>query len=246
MIILDFGSGNTCKNSVEYACTMVKALADITDRRDDIVIKWQLFKEAGKNVPLSHEVYSRAHFYAQRYGFETTASVFDSYSLEFALKHALRWVKLTNIEKTGHLIKEVPDLDGIIISTNDADYKKPLRVKNDRSEIEDISMMYCISEYPAKAQDYEKKFGDKLKTGISDHTTDFSLYKKYRPKLYECHFKLDDSTGLDAGPFARTPEQLKEILNETLSDASQGGFKEDFRQKHKAVSGYSDLSKGSE
>ena len=47
---------------------------------------------------------------------------------------------------------------------------------------------------------------------ISDHTTDFQLYNKYKPKIYECHYKLEDSTGLDAGEFARTPEQLAEIL----------------------------------
>jgi hypothetical protein len=38
------------------------------------------------------------------------------------------------------------------------------------------------------------------------------LFRKFEPEIIEMHYKLPDSTGLDAGPFARTPEQLAEIL----------------------------------
>ena len=48
--------------------------------------------------------------------------------------------------------------------------------------------------------------------GISDHTVDFGLWNKHHPKIIEWHYKLLDSTGLDARDFARTPEQLSEIL----------------------------------
>ena len=77
----------------------------------------------------------------------------------------------------------------------------------------DDRFMVCISKYQTIIKEYEESFSHQsLATGISDHTTDWKLYKKYKPWIYECHYKLEDSEGLDAGPFARTPKQLKEIL----------------------------------
>ena len=73
--------------------------------------------------------------------------------------------------------------------------------------------MCCVSEYPASKEDYIEIFPESfLELGISDHTIDWELFETYKPAIYECHYKLPDSTGLDAGPFARTPQQLKEIL----------------------------------
>jgi len=54
-----------------------------------------------------------------------------------------------------------------------------------------------------------------LHYGISDHTEGLYLYKKYRPKVYERHFCLEDSTGPDAVSFAIKPCDLKELGNET-------------------------------
>ncbi len=73
--------------------------------------------------------------------------------------------------------------------------------------------LYCVSNYPAKYDDYIRAFSpNQLRRGISDHTNDFSLFRKFEPERIEWHYKLLDSTGLDAGPFARTPEQLREVL----------------------------------
>jgi sialic acid synthase SpsE len=75
--------------------------------------------------------------------------------------------------------------------------------------------LLCVSNYPAELKDYENIFNRYMgsrEVGISDHTTNWDLFNKYKPEIYECHYKLDDSTGLDAGDFARTPEQLSQIL----------------------------------
>jgi hypothetical protein len=74
--------------------------------------------------------------------------------------------------------------------------------------------------------------------GLSDHTTNWDLYhatkyhyflqahawfnditerekwakKTMKDRIFEWHFKLPDSVGLDSGPFARTPDELREIL----------------------------------
>lgn len=201
MFILDCGSGNTCKNSIEYACRMVKEIAEIGSSQH-IVIKWQLFKRAGNNAPLSLEVFERAYHYAQIMGLRTTASVFDKDSLDYLLTFNVPFIKLANTPESRILAAEIPEDRQVIISSDNPALK----------DGSNFRVMYCISEYPAKAQDYIGRFGDKLKEGLSDHTTDFELFKKYKPNIYECHVKLDDSTGLDAGKFARTPKQLKEIL----------------------------------
>ena len=73
--------------------------------------------------------------------------------------------------------------------------------------------MCCVSKYPANTIDYENNLISCLRHGISDHTTDWNLFLKYHPEIYEFHFKLSDSTGLDAGEFARTPEQITEVYN---------------------------------
>ncbi|MDD5356257.1 MAG: hypothetical protein PHY56_06965, partial [Candidatus Omnitrophica bacterium] len=89
-----------------------------------------------------------------------------------------------------------------------------------------IIALLCISEYPAKIEQYEKAFNKqhisklsidligKLNAhcSVSDHIVGLNLYKKYQPQIWEKHFKLPKSTGLDAGPFAITPEELREIL----------------------------------
>ena len=72
--------------------------------------------------------------------------------------------------------------------------------------------LYSVREYPAKAIDYMHKFGRNLTLGISDHTEGFWLWHKYQPAFYETHYRLEDSIGLDAGPWSKTPEMLREII----------------------------------
>jgi sialic acid synthase SpsE len=203
LIILDFGSGNTCKNDTAYIRRMIDSLADLTPRRD-IVIKWQLFTEAGENVPLNHHCFEFAYKYAQSKGFKTTASVFDKASLDYLLTFDVPFVKLANCKRSRDLHVHIPRGIPIIASVSD----------NCCIDMMDNAIyLCCVSKYPAIASDYETGFNDEwLAEGISDHTVNFELYKMYEPYEYECHYKLDDSTGLDAGDFARTPERLREIL----------------------------------
>jgi sialic acid synthase SpsE len=79
--------------------------------------------------------------------------------------------------------------------------------------------MWCVSKYPTILEDYDKMLEPikdllamNVSPAISDHTTDFELWHKYKPSIIEWHMKLSDSTGPDAGPFSRTPEQLAAIL----------------------------------
>ena len=201
MFILDIGSGNTLTDT-ETACKIIKTIQDL--QIPNSYVKFQLFKEAGDNIPLNTEVFKRASHYAHVIGMPMGVSVFDEESLDVGIHSgAIGFVKLANNPKAHKLLDKIPEADRAIISTDDPNFK----VSRSNTDI-----IYCISKYPAEEKDYDK-FGDKLKKGMSDHTTSWNLFKKYQPKIYECHFCLPESKGLDAGKFARRPKDFKEILN---------------------------------
>ena len=200
MIILDFGSGNSCLNDWQIAKEMIDALINVDSYTKNVVIKWQLFKEAGANVPLNRDIFKKAYWYAYMGGYRTTASVFDMESLSFLLGFEIPFVKIANNPKYYSLVNYIPQSMRVIKSVGKHENWTP-------------GCMVCVSDYPADAELYELRFSvEQLQAGISDHTTDWYLYHKYQPAIYECHFCLPDSEGLDAGPFARRPEQLREIL----------------------------------
>lgn len=204
MFILDMGSGNTCKNDYKYIEKMIDAVAE-EDKERKCILKWQLFESAGANVVLKNISFQYAYAYAKRYGFKTTASVFDIPSLNFLLNHEIPFVKIANNPELYYLIGKVPREIPVIKSIGGLSYYG-------KTYNENVIHLYCVSEYPAKPSEYKEKFGGLLKYGLSDHTEDWRLYNTFKSGYYECHFKLDDSTGLDAGSFARTPEELREVL----------------------------------
>jgi sialic acid synthase SpsE len=213
MIILDFGSGNTCRNSEEYGKKMIDSLAEVDSKRQ-CVIKWQLFREAGENQSLDVRLFHTYYYHARQLGFRTTASVFDKFSVEYLLEFEIPFIKMANtpIIHERKLMELIPR--GVMVLSS---YSDPASIP---SQVWDYGttkdrMMACVSKYPATIEEYETKFSPpELTRGISDHTTTLELVRKYRPYYYECHYKLEDSTGLDAGEFARTPDQIKELLKE--------------------------------
>ena len=207
MIILDFGSGNTCKNDPDYIIRMVDELDAVDSRKHEVIIKWQLFdRQVGENEVLQAWAFSHAYNYAATKGYKTTASVFDKEALKFLLGFDIPFVKLANRHDLYWLAGEVPENIPVYYSVGDRFAEQDLGEGQDE-------LLYCVSKYPATVSDYEDTFpAGGLCYAISDHTTDFTLYHKYKPSIYECHYKLNDSTGPDAGDFARTPSQLAEIL----------------------------------
>lgn len=208
MIIVDMGSALTCKNDFSYAKRMVDELAKVDTERD-CIIKWQLFQHLPPAEPLSRELFHDIYHYASNeYEYQTTASVFDKSSLEFLLKYKIPFVKIANRpDLYKDLIGEIPRKVNIIASVPNYEY---WGIRS--HELWLCAKMCCVSKYPAETEMYEYIFGSTLSMGISDHTIHFELYRKYKPRKYEIHYKLEDSTGLDAGTFARTPEQIKELL----------------------------------
>lgn len=200
MIILDLGSGNTCRNDEKIIYDMIRGVVQTHSHRTEVILKWQLFERAGDNIPLERLSFIKAYEFAKQCGYQTTASVFDEGSLRFLLRFDIPFVKIANRPDLYHLAKIVDEDILVIKSVGSPD-------------LFGENCMCCVSEYPAKMKDYEKIFlPEQLKAGISDHTSDWKLYEKYKPELYEVHYCLDDSTGLDAGPFARRPSQLRGVI----------------------------------
>jgi sialic acid synthase SpsE len=183
---------------------MIDELHAIDTGKHDVIIKWQLFEQAGQNIPLDHEVFMWAYAYAKLHGYKTTASVFDKPSLDFLLCFDIPFVKIANRRALEWLIHEVPRKTSVYVSVGAGGYFRHFNTL----------FLHCISEYPAKLSKYEEVFGTRnsLFEAVSDHTADFKLWNKYHPCIYECHYKLPDSKGLDAGKFARTPKSLRAVL----------------------------------
>lgn len=225
-IILDFGSANSCHNDKYYIKRMYDELKAVDTGKHNIVVKWQLFEKAGDNIPLLPEIFDYAYQYGTSLGYKVTSSVFDKNSLDFLLEYDIPFVKIANNRKLDWLIGEIPRKIPVYIS----------RKYNTYDSFSNIVDMYCVSKYPATLEEYESLFiteerygvltQDKqfceektrmyLKCsnlGVSDHTTNFDLFHKYQPKIIEWHYVLEhDNNNLDGGLFARTPEQLAEIL----------------------------------
>ena len=212
MIILDV-SANTHKNSMAYVKRMIDELVKVDSRKHEVVIKHQLFTAAGDNIPLQLSVFDYAYWYAEQQGYQTTASVFDLDSLKYLLCYDVPFVKIANRSDLYWLAGEVPRKIPVYASFPNLESffrREPAWM---------TEPMWCVSKYPADIDDYDKVLltddGAPILSAfsaISDHTTDFKLWYKYQPEIIEWHYKLADSTGLDSGLFARTPEQLKEIL----------------------------------
>jgi len=206
-IILDI-SANTHKNNWDYLKKMLDELKAVDTGKHIITIKHQLFKEAGQNIPLDKTIFDLAYVYAEQLGYKTTASVFDKESLDFLLQFDVPFIKIANNRALDYLIGEIPRKVPTYVSYGSSVDKNFISKLN-------IIPLLCISNYPANIEDYEKTFTNDLLHeyyGFSDHTTNFGLWYRYQPRIIEMHYGLDDSTGLDAGPFMRTPAMLAEVL----------------------------------
>ena len=201
LIILDMGSGNTCQNDPTKIRDMIDAVEAVDTGKHEVVLKWQLFKNAPPNTPLMQGRFDYAYFYAREKGYLTTASVFDLSSLQYLEQYKIPFVKIANNKKVWYL--EGLATKPVIKSTSGETFK------NDH-----CYYLYCISRYPALWQDYTDNFKNiEISQGVSDHTENFYLFHEYEPAVYEKHFALEHSDdNRDGGLFAATPKDLEEIL----------------------------------
>ena len=210
IVIVDCGSGETCKNDKAIVRRMIDELAAVDKHNHQVLLKWQLFTRVPSSVPpLDHDVYDFAVKYAEEKDYLTFASVFDYPSLAWLIGYNPPALKIACRPYLYHMLKDMPRELPIYVSIADAGFAPLLK---EMFPGHTMRMLYCVPDYPAIQTKYETLFGYNLSVGISDHSPDLRLFKEYQPLWYERHYKLQDSDGLDAGQHASTPEQLAEIL----------------------------------
>lgn len=219
MLILEMGSGDTCKNDLDQIRAMIDAVA-AADLNKRCILKWQLFLEQKfEHVDtLSRTSFRFAFDYAWSKGFKTTASIFDETSLKFLLQFNVPFIKLACRTNEYEFRKDAHGLIGYIVRN------KPLILSceshqaiNDTIFSEFYNPLYdnilaCVPHYPAVADEYLSRFDmSELVNGISDHTIGLGLYKAIRPRIFEKHFVLSWQTSLDKD-WAVDENSLKELI----------------------------------
>lgn len=205
-IILDCAA-NTHKNDEAYYKRMVDELSAVDTRKHEVILKWQLFNKSETNIVADTLLFCKMIRWAWiKYGYKTTASVFDRQSLKELMfseqmavdNYKLPFIKIANNRDLDWLIGEIPRKYRVYKSVGTREDYKGIYWEE--------TTLFCVSEYPAPIEKYPKVYA------ISDHTVGLELYHRNQPVVWEKHLRLEDSTGLDAGDFAITPEELKEIL----------------------------------
>lgn len=226
MVILDI-SANTHKNMMDYFFKMIDEVAQ-RDIHNRVIFKGQLWKEEeGRNTRQDPILFNAAMQYAwQKYNKRLTASVFDTYSLDLLMSmwESMRsygaeipFIKIANRRELDDLARPIPRGIRILRSTDRHNFDANYHIGN-------CTDMLCVSKYPATMEDYLKEIevskrdlyilrAHRMSTHISDHTAGLDLWRLLQPTVWEKHLKLKDSTGLDAGTFAITPEELEEVLS---------------------------------
>jgi len=196
--IIEMGSGNTCRNDSGLIREMIDAVSEVDTGKHEVILKWQLFESAPPNVPLDIGKFAVAYSYASSLGYETTASVFDTRSIERLASFRVPFTKIACVPKLYGLIPQIKGTVYVSVS-------EPMAEPAAR-----IVQMACVRKYPASASDYQD-IG--ITDAVSDHTVGWNLYRTWRPTVIEKHFVLRrDKDNPDAGPFAVTPAELSEVL----------------------------------
>ena len=219
-LVIDVGSGASLPDSVT-ARRFVDAIKGVDTGKHKIVLKAQLFASVPPNIPLGYEVFHELYTYGEAAGYGVTASVFDVASLRHLLTYVVPFVKIACRPVLYWLAGEVPRKVRVYRSIRRGHAATPFPEPHSEYEIRDL---LCIPEYPADAKDYDREVRsarDHSLAGISDHTVGWDLFRaqtrehrgrRHGVALWEKHFILPDTTGPDVGPWACTPETLKEIM----------------------------------
>jgi len=233
-------SANTHKNEPilveEIICSLKHELTKCQKKYKTIpkiVIKSQNFLKAGENVPIKPHIWEFIYKLARCNEFECAASVFDIPSLRMVERKSTPFIKIANQPELRQLINW-SDHTTFHVSFSHIDCSNFCSQQRKRGK--KVIPFFCVSQYPAKYEHYldESKNIMLCRTGthpsfsVSDHTEDERLLdavvKKRKkslnidwPVLWERHLIYEGASGLDAGPWAITPNDLElyiEVINQ--------------------------------
>ncbi len=180
-----------------------------------------------KKLELSFRNIEKLIFYANKIKIKISASVFDNESAKFLIKKKTDFIKIPSGEITNlKLLKLLSQYNkNIIISTGMASVKEISKAINILTSSglkkSKISLLHCISDYPAKIKNInlasinflKKKF--RIKVGFSDHTDSCEvpgLAILAGATIIEKHFTLNKKlTGPDHKA-SLNPTQFKKMV----------------------------------
>lgn len=158
----------------------------------------------------------------KRLRMEFLCTAFDKYSVEdidpYVVRHKIASPEACDIEYVRHVAGYGKPL---IISTGKATYEQLDRIFESVSV--PVTLLYCVSKYPASPTDYDLNEMDRLRQrykygiGLSDHTNGLKLSIQASEKgacIIERHFKLDNQcVDANVSLFPNDMAKLVSIIN---------------------------------
>ena len=183
---------------------------------------WQLYQEAHTPLEWHEELFK----YARNLGIKIFSTPFDESAVDFLETLKCPFYKISSFEMTDlPLIKKVARTNKpLIISTGMADIKEIDETFHfaKKSGAKDITLLYCVSNYPSVRSDFNLnnihilKSRYKCRVGLSDHSNDIEIAKvaiAAGAEVIEKHIALDrQKKGLDIG-FSLKGKEIREFRN---------------------------------
>ena len=208
-VILDI-SANTHRNDPDEMRKLFGAIPK-TDKHE-IVLKtqfWSRDNPQGDNEATTFPGLGMFIDIARKSGYEATSSVFDRLAMfNFLTFFEAPFIKIACRPELYDLAQYVPRGTPIYYSESVKAGPAPLVYYEEEFD----KVLACVPEYPAKFSAYKSAIDDC--DGFSDHTVGRKVFDVcHEGCIYECHYVLErNSTNPDAGPFAKTPEDLREMF----------------------------------
>ena len=183
---------------------------------------WQLYQEAHTPLEWHEELFK----YARNLGIKIFSTPFDESAVDFLETLKCPFYKISSFEMTDlPLIKKVARTNKpLIISTGMADIKEIDETFHfaKKSGAKDITLLYCVSNYPSVRSDFNLnnihilKSRYKCRVGLSDHSNDIEIAKAAiaaGAEVIEKHIALDrQKKGLDID-FSLKGKEIREFRN---------------------------------
>ena len=201
---------------------------------------WDLYNKAHTPLKWHKELFK----YGKSLGIKVFSTPFDSTAVDFLEKLNCPIYKIASFEMTDlELVKKISQTKKpIIISTGMANLDEiETTVKTaKRNGANEITLLYCVSNYPSKISDFnlnninilKKKF--KCKVGISDHSTDNRVAIAsiaVGAEVIEKHIALDNQKkGFDID-FSLKGKEIKKLRDDIDVTFNLLGKKSFFRNK---------------
>jgi pseudaminic acid synthase len=186
---------------------------------------WNLYEEA--HTPFSW--HREAFKLAKKLGIILFSTPFSNRAVDFLEKLKVPIYKISSFEITDVKLVDciAKTKKPVIISTGMASIKEiQVAIKIIRKYHSKIIILYCVSGYPTPEDQANiinlKNFKNKFKNsiiGISDHTNDINsslAATALGASVIEKHFKISRKLKSPDSKFSITPEQLKQLKNQSL------------------------------